>query len=98
MSHIQLRKLANSIINSSTKLLPAWKKLLAALRLAVRTMPRDVATRWNSTFGMLEFALTYREAIDKLTDDRTLKLRALELAKEEWQLVEQLRDVLKVCY
>lgn len=97
ISHpFQLRKLANSMVNSSTKLLPAWKTLLASLKLAVRTMPRDVATRWNSTFEMLNFALSYRVAIDKMTDDRALDLRRLELREEEWKLVEQLCDVLKV--
>ena len=33
-------------------------------------MPRDVSTRWNSTYDMLDFAITYRAALDKLTGDR----------------------------
>ena len=32
-----------------------------------RVSPRDVSTCWNSTFDMLEFALSYREALDNLT-------------------------------
>lgn len=92
----QLRKLAQSITYSSTKLLPTWKKLLATLKLAVRTMPRDVATRWNSTFVMLNFALEYRRAVDGMTGDRSLDLRQLELDDEEWELARELRDVLKV--
>ena len=60
-------------------------------------MPRDVATHWNSTFVVLNFALEYREAIDKFTGDRAMDIRNLELDEEEWELVKQLRDVLKVC-
>ena len=45
---------------------------------------------------MLGFALEYREAINSLTADRGADLRALEINDEEWELVRQLRDVLKV--
>lgn len=45
---------------------------------------------------MLHFALTYRRAVDQMTGDRTMDLRALELDDEEWELAAQLRDVLKV--
>ena len=56
-----------------------WKRLLKSLKLVVRTMPRDVVTRWNSTYRMLDFALKYREAIDQITGDRSAELRKLEL-------------------
>lgn len=59
-------------------------------------MPRDVATRWNSTFKMLDYALEYREAIDKLTQDRSMELRKCELDDNEWEIAEQLRNVLQV--
>lgn len=62
--------------------------------LAIRMMPRDVATRWNSTYDMLLFALEYREAIDEITGDRDM--RKYELDEEEWELVQQLCDVLGV--
>lgn len=45
---------------------------------------------------MLEFALEYRQAVDKFTGDRDLDLRRLELDDEEWELASQLRDVLKI--
>ena len=60
-------------------------------------MPWDVSTRWNSTYNMLKFACTYREAINKITDDRGMKLREYELKDDEWKIVEELRDSLKVC-
>ena len=60
-------------------------------------MPRDVSIRWNSTYDMLKFACTYREAINKITDDRSMKLRDYELKDHKWKIIEELRDSLKVC-
>jgi hypothetical protein len=59
-------------------------------------MPRDVRTRWNSTFVMLAFAVEYRKPLDALSGDRDNGLRQFELKEEEWRIVAQLRDVLKV--
>ena len=95
---LQMRKIASAIIHSSTKLLPAWFRFVAELALAKKTMPRDVATRWNSTFRMLLFALQYRLAIDALTQDRKLEMRKYELSEEEWTIVAQLCDILKVSH
>ncbi|KAG1871908.1 hypothetical protein C8R48DRAFT_570036, partial [Suillus tomentosus] len=67
---VKLRKLAFKIIHSTTKLLPAWYNVLNKCKLSQRIMPRDVATRWNSTFDMLTFALEYREAIDIICADK----------------------------
>ena len=57
-----------------------------------------LSTRWNSTYDMLKFACTYREAIDKIMDDRSMKLREFELKDDEWKIVEELRDTLKVSF
>jgi hypothetical protein len=46
---------------------------------------------------MLEYALDHRRAVDLVTQKRELGLRKFELTDDEWQVVEQLRDVLKVC-
>jgi hypothetical protein len=59
-------------------------------------MPRDVATRWNSTYDMLKFALTFREALDTITGEKDMKLRKYEMDEEEWEIACQLREVLKV--
>lgn len=59
-------------------------------------MPRDVTTRWNSTYDMLEFAIEFREALDTITGDKEMKLRKYEMDSEEWEIAHQLRDVLKV--
>ena len=45
---------------------------------------------------MLKFALAYCDAIDKATSERSLKLRKYELSENEWELVMQLRNCLKV--
>jgi hypothetical protein len=58
-------------------------------------MPRDVSTRWNSTFDMLDFAVKYRAAIDSITSTRDLNLRKYELADNEWAIAEQLCGTLK---
>jgi hypothetical protein len=102
----QLRKLAYAIKRSTTILLPRWNEILQELATAAATtdkkplptriMPRDVSTRWNSTYDMLKFAYAYREAIDKITGERAMKLREYELLESEWETVKQLRDSLKV--
>ena len=60
-------------------------------------MPRDVSTRWNSTYDMLLFALDFRPAIDSMTATRELGLRKYELNAEEWSVAEELKNVLRVC-
>ena len=60
-------------------------------------MPRDVATRWNSTYDMLEFAIRYRSAIDDITGDKSANLRKYELDDDEWRIAVQLQNTLKVC-
>jgi hypothetical protein len=59
-------------------------------------MPRDVVTRWNSTFNMLKFALEYRQAIDVITADQDVELWAFELSEAEWKIAQQLHDILEV--
>ncbi|KAL1684500.1 hypothetical protein GGG16DRAFT_68183, partial [Schizophyllum commune] len=90
-----LRQLAKSVVNSPTKLLPAWRSACTAHHLAIRLLPRDVRTRWNSTFDMLIFAIKYRVVVDDLTARRDLGLRAFELTKVEWDMASDLSRVLK---
>jgi hypothetical protein len=79
-------------------LLPAWKTCLENANLAIRLMPCDVATRWNSTYDMLTFAVEHRKQIGELTSDISNNLRSYELMREEWKMAEELRDTLKVSY
>ena len=50
---------------------------------------------WNSTYNMLMFALEYHEAIDRISGDRDMQ--KYELSGEQWNVVQQLCDVLAVC-
>lgn len=77
-------------------MLPAWKKRVAEAGLPERVMPRDVATRWNSTFDMLVFAIKYCVVVDAVCADRELGLRKFELTTREWSIASQLADTLKV--
>jgi hypothetical protein len=92
----QLRRLAYAILHSTTILLPAWFTLLESLKVSARKMPRDVTTRWNSTYDMLVFALEYRAAIDQICGTKANGLRKYEISAGEWRIAGQLRDVLKV--
>jgi hypothetical protein len=91
-----MRKIAYKIINSSTKLLPEWKRVLREVSLAEKLIVRDVATRWNSTYDMLNMSIEYRPGVDKMTEARENELRMYELSEEEWMIAKQLRDILKV--
>jgi hypothetical protein len=92
----KLRQLSFSIIRSTTAALPEWRRNCTKHRLTPRTFPRDVVTRWNSTYDMLSFAVKYRAAIDAMTADKNLKLRKFELEDEEWLIVKDLVAVLYV--
>ena len=84
--------------DSTTIILPQWFTTLEDLDLGQRMMPRDVTTRWNSTYDMLEFAVEYREGIDSITGNLNMKLRQYELSEEDWEIATKLRDVLKVSF
>jgi hypothetical protein len=45
---------------------------------------------------MLRFVLKYREAINSVTADKSLKLRRYELDSDEWRIVSDLVLVLDV--
>lgn len=90
----KLRHLAFAIVRSTTIALPAWRRYCKELKLKPRILPRDVVTRWNSTYYMLDFAIRYRTAIDAMTADKSLKLRKFELEMEEWSIAEDLVAVL----
>lgn len=85
------------IINSTTKLLPAWKAILQELGLPDITIPRDVRTRWNSTYDMLKETVKYARAYDRLCNDKANDLRAYELSAGEWAIARELLGVLKAC-
>ena len=84
------------MIHLTTLILLVWHEILKDLRMKVSCMPRDVVTRWNSLFNLLEYALKHWKAIDLVTQRCELGMRDLELSDNEWELVKQLCSVLKV--
>ena len=62
--------------------------------LAASMMPCNMVTCWNSTYDMLAHALKYRQAVDLIMQQ--CDLRKYELSDNEWQVIQQLHDVLKV--
>jgi len=56
----------------------------------------NVATQWNSTFNLLEYALRHQKELDTVTQQRDLGLLKFKLGDHEWELIEQLHNVLKV--
>ena len=59
-------------------------------------MPRDVHTRWNSTYDMLYFAYEYKNAVMGIMVICDLKLQQFEIDNDDWEIIKQLQDVLKV--
>lgn len=96
MSHLcsQLRHLSYAILHSLTILLPLWYDTLHVLKLSITTMPHTIATCWNSTHNMLKFAVEYQTAIEMMVKEKAL--RCYELDDDEWAMVSQLMEILKV--
>ena len=92
----QLRKLAIKIKQSTTSLLPLWKKLCKDLSVKEGLLKRDVQTRWNSTYDMADSCLNFKIVIIAITQDASNGLRASEVTTEEWTILEQLKEVLEV--
>ena len=70
--------------------------MLEHLQLGHCNMPHNVQTHWNSTYDMLSFALEYCLAVKSMTQIRDLVLCSYELEAEEWELAQQLTNMLKV--
>ncbi|KAE9385741.1 hypothetical protein BT96DRAFT_1088738, partial [Gymnopus androsaceus JB14] len=90
-----IRNVSNKTINSSTKILPAWKKTVANFKLPSKQIPRDVRTWWNSTFDMINKAVQYRTPLNSFINDSDNGLTAFALSTTEWMILESLRDVLQ---
>ncbi|KIM54870.1 hypothetical protein SCLCIDRAFT_30762 [Scleroderma citrinum Foug A] len=64
----KIQKLAFKIIHSTTIILPVWDAVCVDQDLKPRRMPRDVSTRWNSVFDMTDFAVSYHQVLEAMTD------------------------------
>ncbi|KAJ8091977.1 hypothetical protein PM082_024212 [Marasmius tenuissimus] len=83
------------IMNSPTILLPSWRAAVEEAGLPEKTLPRNIATCWNSTYDMIVAFLEYNDLITHFTEKASNGVCAFELSAEEWQTLEQLAHVLK---
>jgi hypothetical protein len=71
-------------------------------KIAPPLMIQDVATHWNSTASLLEWALQLREALmllvgmEQHNKPRGARLNCFKLSKAEWDLLSQLFPLLDV--
>jgi hypothetical protein len=54
-------------------------------------------TCWNSIYNMLAVAFDYCAVIDNIMANKSLKLHHYELDDQDWEVVKDLLQVLKVC-
>ncbi|RDX40981.1 hypothetical protein OH76DRAFT_1306727, partial [Lentinus brumalis] len=69
---VKVRKLAFKIVNSPTILMPAWRDLCRELNMPEKLIPRDVPTRWNSTYDMALATVEYKKVYRRITADNEL--------------------------
>lgn len=74
----------------SLKLASCWE----AVNAKAITPAIDVATRWNSTYGMLQSALHLKTALNALLHSFK-ELRCLQISPSEWEVVETVVTYLK---
>ncbi|KAG6825672.1 hypothetical protein H0H92_002873 [Tricholoma furcatifolium] len=75
-----------SLQKSSQPCWPTQRQLAlssSSCGLREHLIPRDVQTRWNSTFDMLRETLKYCTTVDAITADKALNLRHFELSDDE---------------
>ncbi|KAJ7346380.1 hypothetical protein DFH08DRAFT_701395, partial [Mycena albidolilacea] len=78
-----VRTVATKTVNYSTKLLSAWKQAVLDHGKKPKILPRDVKTRWNSTFDMINTALAYKKVIRDFTLDETNGLQSYVISTLE---------------
>ncbi|KAJ3777640.1 hypothetical protein FB446DRAFT_633659, partial [Lentinula raphanica] len=89
------RKASFKIIHSSTDLLPKWREHMQDTPFKGRMLPRDVATRWNSTYDMLAAFLEMKDPVSAFLDRSSHGLTDFLLNDDEWEAITDLVSVLK---
>ncbi|KAJ3738243.1 hypothetical protein EV360DRAFT_58301, partial [Lentinula raphanica] len=92
---IKTRKISFKIIHSTTQLLPRWREHVSSTEFKDQVLPRDVATRWNSTYDMLAAFLRMKEVVVEFVDRSSNRLSDYVLNEDEWEAIEGLVSVLK---
>lgn len=64
------------------------------------TMVKDrmllISMTWNSSFDMLAFFLDYRKVVNTFTMDCEAQMKDYDIDDKEWELAEDLCDLLQV--
>ncbi|KAF9527495.1 hypothetical protein CPB83DRAFT_768363, partial [Crepidotus variabilis] len=66
------------------------------LQFTKRALARRVPTRWNSDFDCIDSHLHFKAVIQSMTGVTDLKLKAYALSEDQWDLVKDLQEVLKL--
>jgi len=97
---LQVAGLARRIHDSSSTLGTEFTRLVNAdneLQNATRhTLPRRMPVRWNTDFACLEGHQYFKKVVKTMTEVSANKLKAFKLTDDQWELLEQLVDILAV--
>jgi uncharacterized phage-like protein YoqJ len=66
------------------------------LKLQILELIKAITTRWNSHAKCLLRHLLQQLAITSLTTDRTLPFTKYMMSMTEWEILEQIEEILKV--
>ncbi|KAF7152821.1 hypothetical protein RHSIM_Rhsim01G0169800 [Rhododendron simsii] len=79
----RVRNMVRYVRSSPSRMAEFWS-CVEKEKIVCRLKPcLDVSTRWNYTYFMLERALTYQKAFDRLCDDPSFKLNVREEEMDE---------------
>ena len=84
------------IISSPTLLLPRWRETVTGTDFKDRILPRDISTRWNSTFDMLSAFIEMKQFVVQFLDQASNGLSEYNLEEEECKAASDLVKALTV--
>ncbi|EUC56015.1 hypothetical protein RSOL_154710, partial [Rhizoctonia solani AG-3 Rhs1AP] len=86
-------------VHDSATLTQRFRELIIqdpALQGCTRSLTRLVVTRWNSYQAALDSCIYFQGPVQMLTSSSQLGLRSHALTDEQWEIGEELRDVLEI--
>jgi len=63
-----------------------------------RTLARRVPTRWNADFDCLDAHVFFKDIVQAMTGVRANKLAAYRLNDGQWEISDEILEVLKVLF
>ena len=63
-----------------------------------RTLARHVPTRWNADFDCLDAHVFFKDIVQAMTGVCANKLTAYHLNDEQWEISDEILEVLKVSF